>query len=492
MKTLLFSLTLAALAAALLAPAAAAHDLPAFSMGFENTPCETHRKIASLNVTGKFPEWLSGALIRNGPSNFPNYTNSHWFLGLAMLRGFYLDGEKQTVSYVDKFTHSASYNATCGLPVIASDAANTGVTIRRVGGHYLSNTAYSKSNEFDVHTLADISLPFKYTDGEDTFSPAPSHAQIDPEGNLFHLMYELEGGPTERGYRFYSIEAGSTSRNIGPLVPANPAVTYPLYSHSFSLTENYIILIETPCAMAANGNFRDYQWIPELPVTWRLMDRKTLKQVRHFTTSPAFFQMHTINAYEDGDEIVVDLITYPDTQVLDALYLNMLINQTAKAAPIIATARPFRFRLPLSQPDGTNVEGKMIADATLELPTIHYDALNTQKYTYLYAMSIHDTGAPDFYNQLTKLNVDSGDIVTWYAEGTFPGEPIFVPSPQKSNNGGVTRAEDEGVVLSLVLDSTNKVSFLLVLDAQSFKELARIHLPFTVDFGFHGRWYDLD
>ncbi|WP_199336987.1 carotenoid oxygenase family protein [Oscillatoria sp. FACHB-1407] len=52
----------------------------------------------------------------------------------------------------------------------------------------------------------------------------------------------------------------------------------------------------------------------------------------------------------------------------------------------------------------------------------------------------------------------------------YPGEPVFVAAPNATS-------EDEGVVLSVVLDTQTENSFLLVLDAQSWNELARVQLP---------------
>jgi carotenoid cleavage dioxygenase-like enzyme len=48
--------------------------------------------------------------------------------------------------------------------------------------------------------------------------------------------------------------------------------------------------------------------------------------------------------------------------------------------------------------------------------------------------------------------------------------------------------EDAGVVLSVVLDAAAERSFLLVLDARSFEELARAEAPHHIPFGFHGQF----
>jgi len=56
---------------------------------------------------------------------------------------------------------------------------------------------------------------------------------------------------------------------------------------------------------------------------------------------------------------------------------------------------------------------------------------------------------------------------------------VFVPAP-----GAV--AEDEGVVLSVVLDAETGTSRLVVLDGQSFREVASAAVPHAIPFGFHG------
>jgi beta,beta-carotene 9',10'-dioxygenase len=50
-------------------------------------------------------------------------------------------------------------------------------------------------------------------------------------------------------------------------------------------------------------------------------------------------------------------------------------------------------------------------------------------------------------------------------------------------------AEDVGAVLSVVFDSQSGTSFLLVLDGQSFTEIARTRLPQHIPFGFHGQFF---
>ena len=50
-------------------------------------------------------------------------------------------------------------------------------------------------------------------------------------------------------------------------------------------------------------------------------------------------------------------------------------------------------------------------------------------------------------------------------------------------------AEDDGVLLSVVLDAEVGRSFLLMLDAATLEEQARAAVPHHVPFGFHGNHF---
>ena len=81
-----------------------------------------------------------------------------------------------------------------------------------------------------------------------------------------------------------------------------------------------------------------------------------------------------------------------------------------------------------------------------------------------------------------KVDVRDGTRSEWRADGCYPGEPVFVREPGREG-------EDDGVVLSVVLDTNAGRSFLLVLDAGSFEEVARAEAPHHIPFGFHGQYF---
>ena len=45
------------------------------------------------------------------------------------------------------------------------------------------------------------------------------------------------------------------------------------------------------------------------------------------------------------------------------------------------------------------------------------------------------------------------------------------------------------MALSVVLDTRRRRSFLLVLDARSFTEIARAEVPHHIPYGFHGELF---
>ena len=87
----------------------------------------------------------------------------------------------------------------------------------------------------------------------------------------------------------------------------------------------------------------------------------------------------------------------------------------------------------------------------------------------------------NFTNKLIKIDVKNRNSKVWTEKGCQPGEPVFVPRPDR------VQEEDDGVVLSVVLDSDKGNSFLLVLDAKSFEEIARsLRHHITFHLGFMG------
>jgi beta,beta-carotene 9',10'-dioxygenase len=278
-------------------------------------------------------------------------------------------------------------------------------------------------------------------------------------------------------YRFYTLTPGGRPRTVAELRVSEPA-----YVHSFGLTPRFFVLGEfpyvvNPLDMARTGGrkpfMEHFRWKPEHGTRFHLFDRKT-GALAHTFEAPAAFCFHHVNAFEDGDEVVVDACVYDDPSIVQALYLNRILAGERSAVP---PPHLWRYRLDLTS---GNSSDEQVADIPFELPRIDYGLRNGRPYRYTYGVSGNDP--EDWFNVLAKVDVTDGSFDLWHEAASYPSEPVFVRDPEDD-------AEDAGLALSVVLDSESGRSFLLVLDARTWTELGRAEVPQHVPFGFHGQFF---
>ena len=81
-----------------------------------------------------------------------------------------------------------------------------------------------------------------------------------------------------------------------------------------------------------------------------------------------------------------------------------------------------------------------------------------------------------------KIDTQTRTTKTWVPSvDSVPSEPIFVARPGAKD-------EDDGVLLTVSMDSIEKRSSLLVIDAITMKEIGRAKMPLVMNYGFHGAY----
>jgi carotenoid cleavage dioxygenase-like enzyme len=474
----------------------------------------------TLPVEGEVPEWLSGTLLRNGPGTWSagRQPLTHWFDGLAMIRRFRIaDGE---VAYANRFLDSEAYryarkHGELGYREFATDPPegvlgalgrlrrlrspeftdNACVDICRVGDRYLAMTESPLVTEIDPDTL-ETRRRYRFGEFSDTITVHPHYDFQERELLGYGTRF---GGTSDGGYTIYSVPDGGENVSILGEIASDP----PGYLHSFALTPRYVVLTEPPFVpsrlglLTGSSVIDSYEWRPERGTRFHVVSRES-GEVRARHRVPPFFTFHHVNAFEreengseGGRTVVVDLIAYEDASVVEALRLGRLVASN----PSLPTGELRRFELPVdgrrdhggsndsSGDSGEKVERETIYPGHIELPMIDYEHRNTREYRYAYGVGNDERPPQGFQNQLVKVDVRERKAETWHAEGTYPGEPVFVPAP------GEERKEDEGTLLSVVLDAGRERSFLLVLDAATMDERARAWCPHPIPFGFHGQFY---
>jgi carotenoid cleavage dioxygenase-like enzyme len=445
-----------------------------------------------LDVQGVFPRWLNGTLIRNGPGQFEVGSTPirHWFDGLAMLHSFHIvDG---SVNYSNRFLRTNAYykdraSGTIHYVGFAQDpcralfrkvmsiffAAEPGnnalINVARYGDRFVAMTESPLTVTFDPRTLRTLGV-LDYHDNVTAFT-ATAHPHYDPRRRAGINLLTNYGQRT--AYQIYSI-TDTQRRKLGEFVRDDIS-----YIHSFALTPRYAIVAEfslrlkSPLALLASGKpfIQNFRYLPHEDARFTVLDLES-GQVVADVRADAFFCFHHVNAYEDADAVVVDVVAYDDASLIDMLYIDHL-----RRAADVKLGQLRRYRLPLG---GGRAAPQPLSDAPLELPRINY-RFNGQPYRCAYGTASRPD-APEFMNALVKVDVVSGSCRYWHEDWLFPGEPVFVAAPDAV-------AEDDGVILTVALDARTGTSALVVLDAASFTETGRAVLPQHVPFGFHGHFY---
>lgn len=431
-------------------------------------------RVDSLPVAGDVPAWLSGTLVRNGPAQYEvgEEEYRHWFDGLAMLHAFGF--EDRRVSYANRYLRSPAYEENNAEGRItyseyATDpcrdlfsrvfsfftppdfGGNANVNVTRLADEYIARTEYPMSVKFDPNTLETLGIEdHEGTEGQIT----TAHPHRDTRRDTIY-NYRLELG-RESLYRLYGMTDGE------PRVIAKMPLDRPSYIHSFGMSERFLILAEFPLKLGGSLDLavgsapfiERYEWMPEEGTRITVFDKDTGERVARSTAEP-FFAFHHVNAFEREGELVMDIAAFDDPSIIDEWYIDRLTSDDADAE---VDSRLRRYRVPL---DGGRPTSRTVSEASFDLPRFDYERRAGHPYRFAYGAGTR-AGTQDFFNQLVKLDVESGGKATWHEEGTYPGEPVFIAAPEASD-------EDEGVVLSVVLDGARHTSFLVVLDAKDLR-----------------------
>ena len=327
-----------------------------------------------------------------------------------------------------------------------------------------------------------------------------AHAKSDPKtGDVFNYNLDLGRKAT---YRIFRVSASTGKTDVlARITEAEGA-----YLHSLFLTESYVVLCVWSGQYAYGGikilwdsNILDAiaPFDQSKPAKWYVVDRQGQGVVATYESEP-FFAFHAINAWEEaspsqsevgGIDIVADLAEYENLDILKRFYYDNLLS-TSPAAQAFAGSRGDCTRPRIARWRLTAVEGHenftVVRQARRdwiapqassgELPVIN-SRYATQQHRYMYAVT--DRGKATFFDGIVKLDTKNQEPLFWNRHGHSPSEPIFIPDP----NG---HDEDDGVLLSVVLDGFGGKSYLLCLDAKNMTELGQAGVDGVVAFSFHG------
>merc|ERR1739838_236748 len=193
------------------------------------------------------------------------------------------------------------------------------------------------------------------------------------------------------------------------------------------------------------------------------------------------FATHHVNAWEDSQNVVFDIVTRPWDVKAHFMNIYTLLHHS-ESNDVAAKTVVKRIELNLVTQeamvkDWPNKRGIPML-TTIDFPVINPNFVGIKNQFAYGWVSI------DFWKQtlVKKDLVDSSKDKTWSKPSHYPGEMFFIPQP-----GG--KSEDDGVLVTVVFDGDQQQSYLLLLDGKSFTEINHAYLPLVVPFSFHGNWF---
>jgi len=450
---------------------------PRYGIGFASLLDEASR--VPLSVTGTVPPSLAGTMYRIGPGRFQigDHTVGHWLDGFALLSSARFGTLGVTCS--NRFLASSWYRRaliTDAVPAggfdsqsvhrgshLSNDNANLNITFWRNELEALGDTP--QSILIDPATLATKSTRrWAHLSRCCASSPHPVFDRLT--GERFDLLL-CNGDPA--GYTIAVTSPEGTTRRLC----AFPSLRLG-YMHSFSVTPRWVVLVEGPftaypraLSSSRHPYLRNYVWDAGRGSRILVVDRRTGVLKTTLSARP-LFALHHINAWDDGDQVVVDLAAYADPSILDALAFD------DGEVPAGDFPAPLATRLVI------DLELERVLCSPLKCPPGEFCTLDTRfsmrPYTILFAAGPTRTG--ELINRLYRYDFTTDRLIEWSSDNCFPGAPIFVPAAADSQEG-------EGWLLTIVLDVLAKRSFVLILDAVTMTEQARAWFPYALPFGLH-------
>jgi carotenoid cleavage dioxygenase-like enzyme len=429
----------------------------------------------TLKVIGELPPDLSGMFVRNGPN--PQWSPIglyHWFDGDGMLHGVRISNGKAT--YLNRYVRTRGWQIehAAGKAVwsgfleppqtdnphgISKNTGNTALVWH--AGKFLA--LWEGGAPHHTH-LPDLDTVGEYNFHGKLISPFTAHPKVDPvTGEMIFFGYWF--APP-----FLHYGVVSAAGEIVRMVPIELPMA--VMMHDCAITENYTIFMDLPLTFSPERVQRGEPMMMfenQRPSRFGIIPRHgDNSNIRWFESSPCYI-FHTLNAYEDNDEVVLIACRMSSTTVL----LGGSQDPTAD----IPLLHRWRFNLVTGA-----VHEEMLDDVPVEFPRVNENLLG-RKTQYGYAGKMANSFAPLFAGVIKYDFLNGKSQIHEFGQGCYGGETVFAPRPHATS-------EDDGWLITFVYDESTERSELVVIDAQNItsEPVARVIIPQRVPYGFHGAW----
>ena len=444
-------------------------------------------------VEGAIPTDLSGVYLRNTENPVhPAIRNYHPFDGDGMIHAVgFRDGQ---AFYRNRFvrTEGLLTEQLKGQSLWAGLAERPSISLMDHG--WGARTMMKDASSTDVTVHNGMALTSFYQCGD--------LYQLDPVSLEDHGRASWKGRfPSDWGVSahpkvddatdemlFFNYSTREPFMNYGVVDANNELVHYtpiplpgPRLPHDMAFTENYAILNDCPLFWdpegLENGAYA-VRFHKDMPLRLGVIPRRGgTGDIRWFEAESTFV-LHFVNAYEEGDEIVLDGFFQDNPSPED----NGMGTKWERAFRFLANdvLQPYLHRWRLNLVTG-QVKEERLSETISEFGMLNgthggrrhryvYSALSKPAWFLFNGMVRHDTltGQEQFYR---------------FPEGVFGSETAVAPRLGST-------AEDDGYVVTLISDMNADASYAVVFDASDIASgpVCKLKLPERISSGTHSTW----
>ena len=441
-------------------------------------------------IEGAIPDDIDGVYLRNTENQLHEPLGRyHPFDGDGMIHQ--IDFKNGRASYRNRFVRTRCLEAeqTAGGSLWGGLMDGPGIS-KRPGFGAHGRLKDSSSTDIIVHAGKAISTFYQCgegyvldpetleQDGVASWVPLDgisAHPKVDDRtGELMFFNYSKHAP-----YMHYGVvdRFGKLTHYVPVPVPGSRL------PHDMIFSEHWSILNDLPLFWDAELLKRDIHAArlhEGLPSRFALIPRHgRAEDIRWFEATPTYI-LHFLNAYENGDEVVMDAYFQEDPMPAPIENAGPYGHMMAYVDEHSFKPKLHRWRFNLM--DGTTREERL-DDRILEFGMINQRYAG-QRHRYAYS----STAKPGWFlfNGFVKHDLETGRSWQFQLEdGRYASEAPFAP-----RTGAVD--EDDGYLVSFIIDENCGTSECILIDCKQFEEgpVCRIALPHKISSGTHAHWAD--
>lgn len=447
-------------------------------------------------VDGKIPPGLRGTLYRNGPGLFDRggFRKRSLLDGDGLVQRFHFHGKG--VQFRNRFVRTPKYceEEAAGrflYPTWSTQApggfwnniwgpgrihSQAGISVFPWQGRLYAFDEASLPFEMDPATLA--------TYGESRLGvPAATpvtfaaHSKFDHRSGEW-LHFGIQYGHRASLHLTCFAADGALARHREVDLPRS------VYLHDWFVGSSHVMISLHPLEIGIWGPLLgirsildSLRWRPEQGNLLLVLPRDLTGEPTWLMTESAFM-WHSVNAFEQGGELVADFVGYAGPDQLVGAYADANVVMTGGRNAKHTPGHLLRYRI---DPAHKKVSREVLAEGNFEWPRMD-ERRRCQSYRFTYLCA----AAPGefFWSAVERIDLQTGGRIRFdFGAGCYCGEPVFVPRSASSEEGS-------GWVLTEVYDSRTRKSQLAVLDSERLADgpLAHVMLRHHVPFSYHGWW----